>query len=301
MNRALTLLLLVILGISCKPVPDPIVQQFGESTLELPSTFENWSRIELSEPSANAREFADRAYGSRSPIPIVYGTDGISGFAITFESEFESQRRHNEAVRFVRGTQRVSSNESETVSEYDGFFFFETEDPSLMFHMGCHVLFLNVPTTSVSRTSSLRRALQFAERVFELNNLLGTKPLRSFQLDPLSFTPSTEIPIQPGPTRFELELGYIVEDQPTAHVSAQVRWFKAGRGLIVYADSTRVQRGSGNVSFNWEVDLSEGAFSDILVIRAHISHPSVDSQEGITVPTTSLIEPIRYNIARVID
>jgi hypothetical protein len=86
----------------------------------------------------------------------------------------------------------------------------------------------------------MRRALAFAERVFEVNELLGTRPLRAFQLNPLRFLPPNVEPIQPGPTRFELDLAYIVEDRPTAHVSAQIRWFKAGRGLIVYADSALV-------------------------------------------------------------
>lgn len=282
---------------ACKPIPDPIVQEFGgRSLLLLPDSFESWRRVEALSPSSNALAFAEAAYQSDALIPFEYGPDGIAGFAITFETDFEAQRRHEAAVRSLPGTLRVSDRESETVSGYDGRYFFETEDPNLMFHIGNHVVFMTAATTGISRTSSLRRALAFAERVFELNDRLGTRPLRPFQLDPLRFAPSNAAPIQPAQTRFELDLAYIVEDQPAAHISARVWWFKAGRGSVIHADSVRVSRGTGEVSFTWDVDLTDGAFSDILSVRAHISYP--DGEGGVTIPTTSLIDPIRYDIAR---
>ena len=50
-----------------------------------------------------------------------------------------------------------------------------------MFHIGNHTIFLRAITTGISRTSSLRRALAFAERVVEISELLSTRPLRPFQ------------------------------------------------------------------------------------------------------------------------
>ena len=286
----------LLLGLACKQIPDPIIQQFGGGTLRLPQTFAGWQRAESAVVTLNASEFASRAYLTDNLMAFVYGESAITGFVVRFETDFEAQRRHDAAVRALPGTVRVVESESVTVSEYDGVYFFDDESPTLMFHIGNHAILLNAITTGISRTSSLRRALAFAELVFEINELLGTRPVRAFQLDPLRFFPSNTEPIPPGPTKFELDLAYIVEDRPTAHVSAQVRWFKAGRGLIVYADSIRVRRGTGQLSFSWDVDLTDGALSDILVVRAHISYPSGDGR--VTVPTTSLIAPIRYNIAR---
>jgi len=286
---------LLLAIVACKPIPDTFVQQLGDQTLLLPERFETWSLTQPTDASEGGRTFALSAYQAEALIPFAYG-DGITGFAAPFDTDFEAQRRHAAAVASIRGTTPVNDRDSETVADYDGVFFFNSEDPSLMFHIGSHVVFMNAASTGVSRTSSLRRALAFAERLFELNDLLGTRPLRPFQLDPLSFSPPTTTPIIPGPTRFTLDVAYILEDQPSGHVSAQVRWFKAGRGLTVFADSTRVSRGTGEVSFNWDIDLTDGAFSDILSIRAHISYATNDGR--IIVPNTSFIEQIRYNIAR---
>lgn len=288
----------LLLGFGCKPVPDPIAQEFGSLSLKLPQSFESLSRNDTFSASASTRSFATEAYGANSLTSFAYGQDDIAGFAVAHETDFEAQRQHENAVGLLRGTSRVPANESTTVSDYDGYYYYDEEDPRLLFHLGNHTIFIRASSTGVSRTNSLRRVLAFAEIVFDLNNRLGTTPLRPFQLDPISVVPSNAAPLPPGPTRFEFEVAYIVDGQPSAHVSAQVRWFKAGRGLITYTDSTRVQRGTGQVSFQWDVDLTEGSLSDILSIRAHISYPNPDLPGTVTIPTTSQITPIRYNIAR---
>jgi hypothetical protein len=296
MRQLVTITFCLVLGLSCKPIPDPISQQFGGQTIQLPQNFDTWQLNLNVTASQIATDFATQVYASDQLATFAYGENGIAGFAIEFETEFEAQRRHAAGVILIQGTQSVLATESETLAAYDCVYFFESENPSLMFHIDNHVVFLNAISTGVSRTSSVRRAIAFIERVFEVNDRLGTRPLRAFQLDVLEVLPSNATPIQPGPTRFEINLSYIVEDRPEAFVSAQLRWFKAGRGLIVQGDSTRVQRGTGEVRFSLDVDLSDGVLSDILSLRAHISYPS--SNGGGVVPTTSLIDPIRYNIAR---
>ena len=299
MRRVTLIVLAACACLACDPVPDPIVQAFGEQPLELPPTFENWSRAERFIATDQTRTLALQAYGADSLIPFAYGDSEITGFAIPFETEFEAQRRHQQATAFVGPTSSVSSTASETVSDYDGRFYFDSENPILMFHIRSHTIHLWAVSNGVSRTSSFRRALAFAEQIFDLNNLLDTQPLRPFQLDPVAFLPSNTEPILPQPTRFELDVAYILEGRPAANVSAQVRWFKAGRGLLLFSDSTRVQRGTGQVKFNWDVDLSDAILSDILVIRAHMSYSTSSSSGTVTVPTTSLMDPIRYSIARV--
>ncbi len=286
----------LLVFLSCQPIPDPIIQSFGQHPLELPQAFGDLQRSNAAGTLTDAREFANRAYGSDDLDPFAYGDSDINGFALAFETDFEAQRRHRSASRSIQGTIPVPSQESTTVADYDGVYFFESENPTLMFHIANHTIFLKALSTGISRTSSLRRALAFVEQVFEINNRLGTRPLRPFQLDPLRYLPANAEPITPGPTHFELDLAFILEDQPSANVSAQVRWFKAGRGLIVYTDSARVQRGTGKISFAWDVDLTEGAISDILSLRAHISYQGNDGQ--LRIPGTSLLGPIRYSIAR---
>ena len=296
MRRLATITFCLVLGLSCKPIPDPISQQFGGQTIQLPQTFDTW-QLDLNVTASQiATEFATQVYASDQLATFAYGENGIAGFAIEFETEFEAQRRHVSGVSLIQGTQNILATESETLAAYDCVYFFESENPSMMFHIDNHVVFLNAISTGISRTSSIRRAIAFAERVFEVNDRLGSRPLRAFQLDVLTFFPSNAAPIQPGPTRFEINLGYIVEDRSEAFVSAQLRWFKAGRGLIVQSDSTRVHRGTGEVTLSLDVDLSDSALSDILSLRAHISYPTANG--GVTVPTTSRIDPIRYNIAR---
>jgi hypothetical protein len=99
------------------------------------------------------------------------------------------------------------------------------------------------------------------------------------------------VPIQLGPTRFEINLGYIVENRLEAFVSTQLRWFKAGKGLIVQSDFTRIQRRTGEVRFSLDVDLSDCVLSEILSLRTHISYPTAGGT--VTVLTTSHIGPIR--------
>ena len=296
MSLSIRIFVCLLIGFACQEIPDPILQQFGEQSLQLPQTFEGWQRAGSAVATQGATEFATEVYLADNLLPFVYGGNGISGFALQFETDFEAQRRHSAAVRSLSGLTHVAEGESRTVSDYDGYYFFDSENPTLLFHIGNHTVILNTISTGISRTSSLRRALAFAERIFEINNLLNTRPLRPFQLAPLRFLPSNAEAILPGLTRFELDLSYIVADQPFAYVSAQIRWFKAGRGLIVFADSARVQRGTGELSFSWDVDLTDAILSDILLIRAHISYPTGDGR--VIVPATSLIVPIRYNIAR---
>jgi hypothetical protein len=242
MRRLVTLAACLVLGTGCKPIPDPISQQFGGQTIQLPQTFDTW-QLDLNVTASQiATEFATQVYASDQLATFAYGENGIAGFAIEFETEFEAQRRHVSGVSLIQGTQNILATESETLAAYDCVYFFESENPSMMFHIDNHVVFLNAISTGISRTSSIRRAIAFAERVFEVNDRLGSRPLRAFQLDVLQFLPSNAAPIQPGPTRFEINLGYIVEDRSEAFVSDQLRRFKACRGLIVQSDSTRVHR-----------------------------------------------------------
>jgi hypothetical protein len=273
----------------CNPIPDVIVQEFGGQPLQLPTAFEDWRLAQPTTIAPATVEFVSQAYSSDRLTPFIYGEDGITGFAVEYKTEFVAQRRHNTAVSSLRGTFPVDNRESETLAAYDGFYFYESEAPRLMFHISNHTRYLAAPSTGISRTSSLRRALAFAERIFEVNELLGTRPLRPFQLTPLRFLPSNAEPILPAQTRFELDLSYIVADRVDAFVAAEVWWFKAGRGPIVYSDSFRVRRGTGEVSFTWDIDLSEGIISDILNIRAHINYPSSNGN-GVIVPSTSFIQ-----------
>lgn len=133
------------MGLSCKPIPDPISQQFGGQTIQLPQTFDTWQL-------------------------------NLDFTASRIATEFEAQRRHAAGASLIPGTQNILATESETLAAYDCDYFFESENPSMMFNIDNHIVFLNAISTGISRTNSIRRAIAFVELVFEVNDRLGTQP-----------------------------------------------------------------------------------------------------------------------------
>jgi len=137
------------LGLSCKPIPDPISQQFSGQIIQLPQTFDTW-QLNL--------DFT------------------ASQIATEFETEFEAQRRHAAGASLIPGTQNILATESETLAAYDCDYFFESENPNMMFKIDNHIVFPNAISTGILRTNSIRRAIAFVELVFEVNDRLGTQP-----------------------------------------------------------------------------------------------------------------------------
>ena len=310
-TMCVTLLLFPLLT-GCEPIENTVA--FSSSrTLDLPQTFDSLALQKDRQPPDI--EFIQSTYGVTEGITTFsYGENTLDGFCITFGDLLEAQRRHRRAGRRLLGHSSFPREMGEdTLRWYRTRHFFDDGIAHLFFHTDAHTVYFRLSQDpDESQSSTLRRARQYANSVFLLNDLTTTflprlldfedLPYANLSLKLLEVTPSPYTARISGQSvEVELTLEYDVPEDVSIRAWGYVEDpyrheidpYPARSAAQLNASEVEVKRGVGEVEISFVVNLSEASAGDLVTTDLSVS---IEREGGTT--GALLLDYMKYSVAR---